>query len=142
MVTIYEADTSIDAHLLRGLLEQRGIPVHIVGEALEGGVGELPAGGLVAVLVPDHCEAAALEVVDAFEANLGEPVPYDDVLDPAYAPAHEPDGEPDYESDREAVVWRLGEPTAAYDRDPNVSDWVMLLAFLAGMAALSMLGGA
>lgn len=69
LVAVYEADTSIDAHVLRGLLEQHEIPVHIVGEALEGGVGDLPAGGLIALLVPEESAADARAVVEAYESN-------------------------------------------------------------------------
>lgn len=128
MVRVYEADTSIDAHLLRGLLEQRGIPVHIVGEALEGGVGELPAGGLVAVLVPDDCWEAALEVVDAFEANLADPAATDDPPEGVAEDAYEP------RADGGLCI-----PAPPVHRAPNAVDWAMLLGFLAGATALSLL---
>ncbi len=69
LIAIYEAETSVDAHLLRGLLEQRGVPAHVVGEYLQGGVGELPAFGLVRVLVAEEHAGEAREVVEAFEAG-------------------------------------------------------------------------
>lgn len=69
MIRIYEADSSIDAHLLRGLLEQRGIPVHIVGEHLLGAMGDLPAHGLIGVLVPEEHAQEARAVVHLYETG-------------------------------------------------------------------------
>lgn len=69
MVLLYSAHSSIDAHLLKGLLEQRGIEVRIIGEFLQGAMGELPATGLIQVLVPEEDLAEALEVLDEFDAN-------------------------------------------------------------------------
>lgn len=69
MVPLYAADSTIDAYLLKGLLEQQGIEVRIIGEFLQGAVGELPASGLVQVLVPEEDYAAALATLQAFEAN-------------------------------------------------------------------------
>ncbi len=69
MIPLYAADSSIEAHLLKGLLEQQGIEVRIIGEFLQGAVGELPASGLVQVLVPEEDYDAALATLEAFEAN-------------------------------------------------------------------------
>jgi hypothetical protein len=55
MDVVYEAASLIDAHLVRIALEHGGIPAFVRGEALLGGVGELPACGLAAVCVPDSC---------------------------------------------------------------------------------------
>ena len=59
MRVIYEAENLIDAHLVRGLLEQAGIPVFVRGEYLTGAIGELPPQGLVAVMVPTIAWPAA-----------------------------------------------------------------------------------
>lgn len=69
MIPLYAADSAIDAHLLKGLLEQQGIDVRIIGEFLQGAVGELPATGLVQVLVPEEDYDDALATLEAFEAN-------------------------------------------------------------------------
>ncbi len=69
MIPLYAADSTIDAHLLKGLLEQQGIDARIIGEFLQGAVGELPATGLVQVLVPEEDYDAALETLEEFEAN-------------------------------------------------------------------------
>ncbi|MBB5016517.1 DUF2007 domain-containing protein [Rehaibacterium terrae] len=52
MRVVYEAENLIDAHLVRGALEEAGIPAWVRGEFLTGAMGELPVGGLVAVCVP------------------------------------------------------------------------------------------
>lgn len=67
MVKLFAAEDAIEAHLLKHMLEQQRIPVFITGELLEGGVGELPAGGgLVDVWVLDEHLPDAQEVLDDF----------------------------------------------------------------------------
>lgn len=63
MRPVYEAENLIDAHLVRGLLEGAGIPAWVRGEALTGGMGELPVSGFVAVCVPEVCLPAARELL-------------------------------------------------------------------------------
>lgn len=53
MKPVYDAANLIDAHLVRHALEDAGIPVYIRGEALMGGVGDLPVHGMLQVCVPD-----------------------------------------------------------------------------------------
>lgn len=72
MRTVYEAAGIIDAHLIRHALEAAGIPVYIKGEALLGGMGELPMFGLVQVCVPNVAWREARVVVE--EVGLGAPV--------------------------------------------------------------------
>ncbi|GAB3731383.1 DUF2007 domain-containing protein [Luteimonas pelagia] len=67
MQVVYEAAHLVDAHLVRHALEAAGIPAHVRGEALVGGIGELPAGGLVAVLVPAAAWPEARAVVEALD---------------------------------------------------------------------------
>ena len=57
MRVVYEPENLIDAHLVKGVLEQSGIPVYLRGEHLAGGIGELPVFGLFALCVPEACEA-------------------------------------------------------------------------------------
>lgn len=64
MRTVYAAANLIDAHLVRHALEQAGIPAFVRGEALVGGIGELPAVGLVSVAVPDGAWEQARDVVE------------------------------------------------------------------------------
>ncbi|QOW20909.1 DUF2007 domain-containing protein [Lysobacter ciconiae] len=76
MRVVYEAAGIIDAHLVRHALEAADIPVFVKGEALLGGMGELPMFGLVQVCVPEAAWTQAREVVDALE--LGNPVSLED----------------------------------------------------------------
>lgn len=61
MRCVYQAENSIDAHLIKGALDHHGIAAFVFGDYLAGGIGELPVFGLVEVRVADdrHAEAAA-----------------------------------------------------------------------------------
>ncbi|HSR65530.1 MAG TPA: DUF2007 domain-containing protein [Xanthomonadaceae bacterium] len=73
MRVVYEAANLIDAHLVRHALEDAGIPAFVRGEALLGGVGELPACGLLAVCVPDAAWPEADALVRGLPLVVGEP---------------------------------------------------------------------
>ena len=68
MKTLYQASNSLEAHMILHLLEQQGIAGRVDGEYLQGGVGELPAAGLVRVMVEEEDYAAAKAVVDKWDA--------------------------------------------------------------------------
>lgn len=72
MRIVYHAQSLIDAHLVRDALAQVEIPAFISGEYLTGAVGELPAMGLVAVMVPDSAAEAAGGIVRRIDAQLAE----------------------------------------------------------------------
>jgi len=72
MRIVYHAQSLIDAHLVRDALAQAEIPAFISGEYLTGAIGELPALGLVAVMVPDAAAEAADGIVRAVDARLAE----------------------------------------------------------------------
>ncbi|WP_043959348.1 DUF2007 domain-containing protein [Lysobacter sp. A03] len=76
MRVVYEAAGIIDAHLVRHALEAADIPVFVKGEALLGGMGELPMFGLVQVCVPEAAWTQARDVVEAL--GLGNPVALED----------------------------------------------------------------
>jgi hypothetical protein len=78
MRVVYEAANLIDAHLVRHALEDAGIPAFVRGEALLGGVGELPACGLVAVCVPEAAWPEADALVRSLPLVVGEPRERDD----------------------------------------------------------------
>ena len=65
MKVVYEAANLIDAHLVKHALEETGMPVFLRGEALLGGMGELPLFGVVAVCVPDSAWPEARTIVEA-----------------------------------------------------------------------------
>ncbi len=70
MKPVYDAANLIDAHLVRHALEAVDIPVFLKGEALVGGMGELPLFGTVQVCVPEAAWPQARSVVEAL--GLGE----------------------------------------------------------------------
>ena len=86
MRVVYEAENVIDAHLVKGLLENNEIPAFVRGEYLVGAVGELPVMGLVAVLVPESQVEAAQDLLREFRADMREALsapPWDAEPDPA-----------------------------------------------------------
>lgn len=89
MHMVYQATNLFDAHLVRMALEQAGIPAFVLGEALLGGVGELPASGLLTVCVPPSCGAQARALVEGLPLLAGEvatpgaPAPWPDDPVPA-----------------------------------------------------------
>jgi hypothetical protein len=69
MKVVYEAANLIDAHLVRHALEAQEIPVFLKGEALLGGMGELPLFGTILVCVPDVVWPEASAIVAALPLN-------------------------------------------------------------------------
>ena len=67
MRTLYQAGSAIEAHMLRDLLRQEGLSAEIHGEHLQGAIGELPAAGLVRLVVEEADYAAARAVIDRWE---------------------------------------------------------------------------
>ncbi len=68
MIIIYHAANSLDANMIKGLLEQYEIRAFIQGEYLQGGMGELPAVDLVTVSVDDENYTEAKKVIVEWEA--------------------------------------------------------------------------
>lgn len=84
MRVVYEAENIIDAHLVRGLLEQAGIVAFVLGEHLGGGIGELPVAGFVTVAVANSdVDAAEAALRDWREAHVADA----EVFDPGALPA-------------------------------------------------------
>ena len=79
MQTIYHAANAIDAQQVVDLLASESIRAHVQGSFLAGGVGELPAGDLVRVLVADQ-DAVQARAILARGRPASEVV--DDALDP------------------------------------------------------------
>lgn len=76
MKTLYEAANALEAHMLADLLKQEGLQAQVLGEHLQGAVGELPAGGFVRLLIPDEQYGAARAVVERWEATqVSDPTP-------------------------------------------------------------------
>jgi hypothetical protein len=71
MQTIYQPANQIEAQLVVDLLESEGIHAIISGSFLTGAIGDLPAGGLVRIMVDDDDAERAREIMDGsvFEEN-------------------------------------------------------------------------
>lgn len=69
MINIYSANSTTEAHLIKNLLEQHGIEAYVAGHYLQGGLGELPVFNLIQVQVNADDEAAALKIIQDYEAG-------------------------------------------------------------------------
>ena len=88
MKPVYDAAHLIDAYLVRHALEDAGIPVFVRGEALTGGMGELPIHGMVQVCVPEVAWPEADAIVRELDLGHAPPEPGDEPgWDPGLAPA-------------------------------------------------------
>ncbi|MFW2441050.1 MAG: DUF2007 domain-containing protein [Arenicellales bacterium] len=67
MIKVYSAQNAVDAHIIKGLLEQQGISARVNGEYLQGGIGELPLIDLVTVSVDKEEYSNALRVLREYE---------------------------------------------------------------------------
>ena len=65
MRIVYRAENIVDAHLVKGALDSYGLAAFVTGEYLTGGMGQLPASDLVAVMVPESQHAEAARIVAA-----------------------------------------------------------------------------
>ncbi len=72
MQPVHEPENLIEAHLVKGLLAQAGIESWVRGEHLIGAIGELPAVGLLAVMVADEDAEQARALVEDW--SLAEPL--------------------------------------------------------------------
>lgn len=68
MKSVFEASNVVEAHMVLHLLKQHGVAGRVEGEYLTGALGELPAAGLVRVVVDAADYDAARSIVAAFEA--------------------------------------------------------------------------
>lgn len=82
MKTAYEPSNALEGHMLQDLLQQRGIAARLEGAGLQGAVGELPAIGLVRLVVEDEDFSEARAVIDEWEKTA--------VPDPIQAPSRRP----------------------------------------------------
>lgn len=69
MKTAYEASNSIEAYILKGLLETFEISAFVQGEHLHSGAGELPMNGFVRVTVHDNDFQYARKIISDWELS-------------------------------------------------------------------------
>ncbi len=74
MQVVYRAENSIDANLIRGILEEAGVMAFVNGGFLQGGIGELPASDLVTVSVANVDVEQASPIVKRFVEDLANGV--------------------------------------------------------------------
>ena len=77
MTPVYDAENAIDAQLVCDLLLSAGLDARVLGADLAGGVGELPAGGLVRVWVAPEQVTRARALIDDWQAGA---IPDEDEL--------------------------------------------------------------
>lgn len=76
MQRIYEPQDLLEAQMLLGMLASEGVEAHLLGDALLGAVGELPAAGLLSLLVADEHAQNARQLIAAY--NAAQPLPGDE----------------------------------------------------------------
>ena len=69
MIKIYEASTSLDAHMVANLLQQHNIETQIEGELLQGGIGDLQAMNFVRIMAEEKDAEAARDIIKQWEAT-------------------------------------------------------------------------
>ena len=69
MQTIYKAANITEAHIVRGMLNSRGIDAEVGGHYLQGGVGELATMDFANVMVEEEDIALARKVIEEYEAE-------------------------------------------------------------------------
>lgn len=69
MVKIFNAKNSIEANIVKGMLEANDIPAYIEGEYLQGAIGELAAMDFAFVSVAEENQAKALNLIHEYETG-------------------------------------------------------------------------
>ncbi|MDH5600224.1 MAG: DUF2007 domain-containing protein [Gammaproteobacteria bacterium] len=69
MVKVFTAKNSIEANIVKGMLEVNDVPAYIEGEYLQGAIGELSAIDFVFVSVDDQYELKAVNLVNEYETG-------------------------------------------------------------------------
>lgn len=64
MKTVLHALDAIEANLIKSLLESEGVQSSILGEYLQGGIGELPPQGLIRVVVDEDDYEQASNIIE------------------------------------------------------------------------------
>ena len=70
MQRIYEPQDLMEGELLLGMLASEGIDAYLTGQHLAGAVGELPACGLLGLMVEDAQAHSAQQLIAAYNAAL------------------------------------------------------------------------
>ncbi|WP_298183612.1 DUF2007 domain-containing protein [uncultured Pseudomonas sp.] len=76
MQRIYEPQDQMEGELLLAMLASEGIDAYLTGQHLAGAVGELPACGLLGLMVEDAQAQSAQQLIAAY--NAAQPLPGDE----------------------------------------------------------------
>ena len=75
MRTLYNASHALEAQILKDVLAQEGVETLVLGAALQGAVGLLPAGLPVRLMVDEALWVRGREIVGRWErGDLGTPL--------------------------------------------------------------------
>ena len=69
MKIVFDASNSLEAHIVRGVLNMYEIEAYIQGEYLHGGAGELPMTGFVKISTSDDDYMRAKDLISDWQAN-------------------------------------------------------------------------
>ncbi len=67
MKRIFQANDIIEASIVKGLLESRGISAHVSGFYLQGAIGEIPPTGNTAIWAGDDDCAKAQRIIEEYQ---------------------------------------------------------------------------
>ncbi len=70
MKTVLHALDLVEANVVKGLLKSEGISCSVLGEYLQGAIGELPPTGLIRVVVSEDDYEQARQIVEGW-SNAG-----------------------------------------------------------------------
>ncbi len=76
MRKVYEAADMLEAHVVKGVLQQEGISGFIQGEYLQGGMGDLPVSGFVRIVVNEADYQDAKNVLASWELQQSNVRPH------------------------------------------------------------------
>ena len=76
MQRVYEPENLLEGQMLVDMLASEGIAAYLLGQHLVGAVGELPACGLLGLVVADSDAEQARMLIAAY--NAAQPLPGDE----------------------------------------------------------------
>lgn len=77
MRIVFDAANSLQAHMIKGVLDIYGIKAFVQGEHLQSAAGELPISGCVNVSVENDDYIKSREIIKDWEANKLVPEEWD-----------------------------------------------------------------
>lgn len=94
-VAIYSANSTTEAHLLKGLLAKHGVESEVTGHYLQGAFGELPVTNMIQLIVAKDNEHRAKDVIERYERGEFE-IPDEDAENDENGKQEEQDGSDEF----------------------------------------------